>query len=79
MLGDPVFRRLIGRSAEFIPGRIVGGHEVGQHLYSLFDALAHRLAGIELWLLREHTHGVTRLEMDLPVKLPVEAGEDPQE
>ena len=60
------------------PLRVVCVNKIGQPLHPLLDALSHRLAGIELRFLREHAHRVTRLKMDMPVELPVEAGEDPQ-
>ena len=68
-----------GASLELIPGRVVGGDEIGQRLHPLLDALAHRLAGIELRFLLEQAHRVARLEMDLAVELPVDAGENPQQ
>jgi len=76
---DLVFRRLVGRLAELIPGCVVHGDEICQRLHTLFDALSHRLVGVELRFLREHADGVARLEMNVPVELPVEAGEDSQE
>ena len=78
-LDDLVLRRLVGRVAELVPRGVVSSNERGERLHPLLDALAHRPVGIELRFLREQADGVARLEMHVALKLPVEAGEDPQE
>ena len=46
--------------------------------YALLDNFAHRFGRIELRLLLEKSHGVTRRLADLPVEFRIDAGNDSQ-
>jgi hypothetical protein len=36
-----VLRRIVGGGVEFVPGRVVGGDEIGEVFHALLDAGAH--------------------------------------
>jgi hypothetical protein len=76
---DALLGGVVGGVVQFIPGRVVGGHQIGQVFYAFLHAGPHGGACGQLRLLFKESDRITVFEVDVTVDLGVATGEDAQQ